>query len=155
MDQSATVIFQSAKLGDVPGTLAGLEWARSLLEGTQPIARVCRLSGGTPVRWPSGSPSPPGRHRSAFERQSRYHSPFTRPRTVAAACENGLTDFLGMTAPRRQMRALTDLLYRHYQFRNRHSALLRQAAPEVACRHPLPPGFRQDREIGCALESEN
>jgi hypothetical protein len=49
MDQSATVIFQSAKLGDVPAILAELEWARGLLEGTQPIARVYGLSGGTLV----------------------------------------------------------------------------------------------------------
>jgi hypothetical protein len=53
------------------------------------------------------------------------------------------------------MRALTDLLYQHYQLRNRHGALLREAAPEVASRHPLPLDFRQDWETGCASQPEN
>ena len=60
---------------------------------------------------------------------------------------------------RRRMRALTNLLYEHYELRAQHAALLSQSSHDLAARYPQSPDFRrhwdppQDGTQWAALEA--
>ncbi len=49
MGENPSIIFQSAKLGDIPEILAELRWAVRLLAGSTPVGRVYGVSGGALV----------------------------------------------------------------------------------------------------------
>jgi len=54
MPPNPTILFQSAKLGDVHPILAEIEWAEKLLEANTPAGRIMSLSGGSLAAWGFG-----------------------------------------------------------------------------------------------------
>jgi hypothetical protein len=48
---------------------------------------------------------------------------------------------------RRRMRALTNLLYEHYQLRGSHASLLARVSPALRARYPLEPDFRREWRV--------
>ena len=49
MASPTSVLFQAAKLGDIPAILAELEWAEGLLRSDRPVGRIYGISGGSLV----------------------------------------------------------------------------------------------------------
>ncbi len=49
MTQPTSILFQSAKLGDIPYILDELEWAKQLRHDQMPVQRVYGVSGGALV----------------------------------------------------------------------------------------------------------